>query len=188
MLQLAELLEQLSEERPIFHSEAVFQHALAWKLHETVPEAGIRLKYRPFPGERFYLDIWMANGDHQYAFELKYLTRLLDFKVRQERFQLKNQATQDISRHDVVQDIVRLERIVASRPLITGYLTNDSAYWKESLRPDTIDAALRIREGRSLSGEVNWAVNAGPGTTKGRAVPLRVAGDYDLTWVDYSRV
>ena len=27
-------------ERPLFHAEADFQHALAWKIHETYPECG----------------------------------------------------------------------------------------------------------------------------------------------------
>jgi len=39
---LAEL-QGLAHCQPIFHSEADFQHALAWRLHELWPEARIRL-------------------------------------------------------------------------------------------------------------------------------------------------
>lgn len=36
-------LQSLSTDRPIFHSEHDFQHALAWAIHERVPNAHIRL-------------------------------------------------------------------------------------------------------------------------------------------------
>ena len=41
------ILSELSKERQIFHSEADFQHALAWKIHETYKDQfQIRLEKR----------------------------------------------------------------------------------------------------------------------------------------------
>jgi hypothetical protein len=50
MLDLESTLTALAFERRIFHSEADFQHALAWKLHERHPDAKIRLEV---PSGRF---------------------------------------------------------------------------------------------------------------------------------------
>ena len=37
-------LAKLAKKRPVFHSEADFQHALAWELQLDDPTAGIRLE------------------------------------------------------------------------------------------------------------------------------------------------
>jgi hypothetical protein len=88
VIDVSKILGQLAVERPIFHSEADFQHALAWKLHEVMSEARIRLEYRPFPGKPLYLDIWMGL-QFAAAIELKYATRKLLVEVGDEQFNLK---------------------------------------------------------------------------------------------------
>ena len=37
MLDIKGLLTALAESRKVFHSEADFQHALAWHIHQTMP-------------------------------------------------------------------------------------------------------------------------------------------------------
>ena len=37
MLDIKSLLMGLAENRKVFHSEADFQHALAWHIHQTKP-------------------------------------------------------------------------------------------------------------------------------------------------------
>jgi hypothetical protein len=44
MLEIGSILTDLAISRPIFHSEADFQHALAWKLQGRFPTAKIRLE------------------------------------------------------------------------------------------------------------------------------------------------
>ena len=190
MIELPSLLEGLSRTRPIFHSEADFQHALAWAIHERYPDANIRLEYKPFPTERLYVDIWVS-GTENAAIELKYLTRGLEFDLDGERFSLKNQAAQAIHRYDVLKDIARLERIVSEVPETVGYavvLTNDSAFWKSPTRADTVDAAFRIHDGSVISGTLRWSEKAGHGTTKGREAPLTLANPYHIAWRDYSAI
>jgi hypothetical protein len=46
VVDLRDTLALLSQQRPIFHSEADFQHALAWRFHQTDETARIRLEYR----------------------------------------------------------------------------------------------------------------------------------------------
>lgn len=190
-MELNKILSRLASKRPIFHSEADFQHALAWELQQEHPDAEIRLEFRPFPEERFYLDVWCRKKDGAFAIELKYLTRGLDAEVGGERFVLKNQAAQDISRHDVVKDVIRIERIAQELPGTTGHviaLTNDASYWKTSLRADTVDAAFRLHEGRVLEGNLTWGETAGAGTTYKRTEPLVLRGSYSIKWQPYSNL
>jgi len=45
-------MASLATRRPVFHSEANFQHAFAWELQRRHEEARIRLETRPRPGVR----------------------------------------------------------------------------------------------------------------------------------------
>ena len=189
MIDLTRLLAELAMERPIFHSEADFQHALAWKLHELQPEARIRLEYRPFPEERVYLDIWLAGQGQAVAIELKYLPQKFDAQVDGERFHFKEQAAHSLGRYDFLKDLVRIERVVVNILTTFGYailLTNDALYWKPAARPINIDVAFQIHEGRTIGGTFAWAAQASAGSKKGRESDLVIRGTYELHWQDYS--
>ena len=120
MIDVRDLLEGLASERPVFHSEAEFQHALAWRIHQTHPGAQIRPEYKPFPEERVYIDIWVA-GTERAAIELKYFTRRFNVDVNGECFVLKDQSAQDIGRYDALKDVQRLERVVSAIPGCVGH-------------------------------------------------------------------
>lgn len=185
-------MSHLATTRPIFHSEADFQFALAWRLKEQHPAVAIRLEYRiPSSVQRGYVDIWLADCDERVAVELKYKTRALRTEVNGEVFDLLSQSAQDIGRYDTVKDIHRVEQIVTASPHSTGFvllLTNDSSYWATSRRPDSIDAAFRLHEGRSVTGELTWGLAASAGTRRGREAALLLSGSYLLNWKDYSQV
>ncbi len=68
-------MAQLAEERPVFHSEADFQHAFASRLHLERPDARIRLEARARAGVR--LDLLAALDSWRVAIEFKYLLRRL---------------------------------------------------------------------------------------------------------------
>jgi hypothetical protein len=191
MVDLRGVLSGLAGKRPVFHSEADFQVAFAWELQRSFPDSKIRLEYKPFPAERFYLDILFRLGQTAAAIELKYPTRRLSGVVHGESFELRDQAAQDVIRYDFVKDLVRLERIAREVPGTVGYailLTNDSSYWKESLRPRSVDAAFRLDEARTLAGQLAWAAHAGAGTVIRREAALTLSGNYQLGWLDYSQV
>lgn len=44
-LDIEKCMKSLSEKRPIFHSEADFQFALAWEIQKEYPKANVRLEY-----------------------------------------------------------------------------------------------------------------------------------------------
>ena len=75
MIEIPALMRKLAIERPLFHSEADFQHALAWRSREEHPNSGVRLEYKPPTNageERMQLDIWLVRLG--VAIELKYKT------------------------------------------------------------------------------------------------------------------
>ena len=135
-------MRALARDRPLFHSEADFQHAFAWRIHETMPACGVRLEYKP-PGKRIYLDLWLDRCG--VAIELKYCTRLLEMEHNGEAFELRNQSANDISRYDFVKDIQRLKSLSENhRPNPTG------CYAALQLRRETIaltGVALRSGNG-----------------------------------------
>ncbi len=189
MLKVDRFMADLSALRPVFHSEADLQHAFAWGVHEAAPDCKIRLEF-PFPSRerRRYLDIWLP--DEGIAIELKYPTRNLKLRQRGESYSLRDQSAQDLGRYDFLKDIQRLELLCekwgACRAGLAVLLTNEPLYWKPPLSKTTVDAALRLHEGRTVTGEMAWASHAGPGTMEGREPPVHLRGSYDLRWQDYS--
>lgn len=73
MLDIHKVIASLQSKRPLFHSEADFQLALAWEIQSYYPEAEIRLEYN-FPKVlgSLYVDIWVKLHDTFIPLELKY--------------------------------------------------------------------------------------------------------------------
>ena len=71
---LIETLDALAMKRPIFHSEADFQHSLAWTIREAHPAIDVRLEW-PFGevGRRQYFDIALRNDPGKSGSEFTYL-------------------------------------------------------------------------------------------------------------------
>jgi hypothetical protein len=78
----------LARRRPLFHSEADFQLALAWELQTAHPHAQLRLEQRVMAHPPIALDILMRLDGRRYAFELKYLKRALKTVVDGEPYPL----------------------------------------------------------------------------------------------------
>lgn len=80
MLAIESALEALSWERPAFHSEADFQHALAWKLHQLHQGISLRLeKSERLDQATIRVDIIARIGAQTIYIELKYKTRKISF-------------------------------------------------------------------------------------------------------------
>lgn len=181
-------LHALAADRPVFHHEADFQHALAWRLHLDHPEAHLRLETRPMPGRVIFLDIAARFGERRVAIELKYLARRLDVVFHGEPFALQDRAAQLIRRYDAVKDIARLEDVIAAGAADVGFavvLSNVAGYWRPGR---STDSAFRLDEGRVLTGSLAWSATAGAGTMRNREDALTLRGSYPLHWTDYSTV
>ncbi len=183
-------MRALSEVRPVFHSEADFQHAFAWALYQQWLGAQVRLEL-PITVESsvLHLDVWVVIEAQPLAIELKYKTALLDAQIREERFHLRNHSVQDIGRYDFIQDIERLELITTANPQCNGWaimLTNEAQYWRPRPGGHTVDSAFRLAEGCTLQGELAWGSGASPGTMRSRERPLSLHGTYQVNWKPYS--
>jgi hypothetical protein len=191
-IDIYDTMARLSEVRPLFHSEADFQHALAWQLQQRYPHLSIRLEYRsPHLPQRWYVDLWLADGNEHVALELKYKTRALRKRINNEEFDLLDQAAQDIGRYDTLKDVYRVEQIVGAMPHSVGFvllLTNDSSYWTTGTRAGSVDKDFRLHDGRTVLGELAWGADASPGTRKRREASLLLSGTYQVNWHDYGPV
>lgn len=177
----------------LFHSEADFQHELAWQLHHEYEEAKFRLERRvelsqvPSHLEEFYVDLWIEFNQQQIPVELKYKTSELTGKMGEEKVRLRSHGAHPPNRFDIVADVERVEAVVDSLDSPQGYvvvLTNDPAYWQEPTQ-DVIDADFRLHD--ELSGRLTWSDDASQQTKtqkRDRAIELR--NDYNLDWKPYS--
>ena len=186
MCDVKKILEDIAQERPIFHSEADFQHALAWKLHKIYESnANVRLE---FPIGNKHIDILIPN---EIAIELKYKTAALEININNENFILKNHSAQDCGSYDFIKDITRLEDLAPSLKVKNKYaifLTNDSSYWNIPAREITCGSAFRLSDNRELKGNLDWREDTSDGTKKGREEQLNLKGSYKLEWTDYSKI
>ncbi len=187
MLAIYDCLSTLARERPVFHSEADFQHALAWQIQQLRPAAKIRLEL-PVAGEsQRHLDISLRHGEEHFLLELKYKTRGLKATVSDEAFHLRDQSANPLGRYDYLKDIERLESMLSEQIGTRGYailLSNDHTYWTKG-GTDTVDAAFRLHEGSRINSPGHWGPNASPGTTRGREDPIHLRGNYRNQWRDY---
>lgn len=195
---LHKILTVLSKERPVFHSEADFQHALAWAIHEKCPNLNIRLEKRvELNSKNKYLDIFAFNDKKTVAIEVKYKTTKyktenLEIEINNEKFNLKNQLARDLGRYDFIKDISRLEEALEKDFCDVGFaifLTNDENYWKTSKNDETAaDKDFRIPEGKTINGKLCWKEGTSKGTMRGREEPITLNGKYDLEWKNYSNL
>ena len=186
-------IHELAKARPIFHSEADFQHALAWHLHASRVASSIRLEvpFRRNEVSAEYLDLLTVIGDDKVAVELKYKTRRLSHVHSGEAFDIQNHGAQDLGRYDFLLDVQRIERFVREGRATSGLavlLTNDQSYWSPATRPGTVDEMFRLNEGRVISGQLSWLSHASAGTTKGRTTPIALRGKYAASWQHYATV
>lgn len=192
MVDIVGIIGSLAKDRPVFHSEADFQHALAWKIHEGYPELNVRLERRVVLDRReIYADIFLFKDDESLVAETKYKTRSTNVTLDGEVFNLKNQAAQDIARYDFLKDVSRIERISGRYGKSSGialFLTNDPSYWRPSRSEDTVDSMFRLHDRRIIKGRVSWKDGTSNGTMSGREEPIVLEREYQLRWRDYSNL
>ncbi|KGP91246.1 hypothetical protein N780_08530 [Pontibacillus chungwhensis BH030062] len=190
-MNIERIIKELSQKRPLFHNEADFQHALAWEIKESYPDAKIRLEMKVHGvGTKVYLDILAVIDGYKYAIELKYKTKQFDHMLEEEEFSLITQGAQDTGRYDVLKDLVRLEKMVSEGVADEGFLiflTNDSSYYSINENVDAIDRKFRIHEGKEIHGTLSWGEQTGKGTMKGREEALSLKGNYTMNWHSYSQ-
>jgi hypothetical protein len=190
-IEMQQILASVAVNRPIFHSEADFQHAFALAYMDASPSASIRLEYRiPLKNERAHADLWIRQDGNATYIELKYWTRYFDVVHDGEAFTLADQSALPLSRYDFIKDLGRIERVVHAGLANRGFviaLTNDPGYWNLPTQ-NPIDAAFRLSGGRVLTGDFAWEKHAGLGTIKKREQTMHLSGEYVCHWEPYSKL
>lgn len=189
--QVREVMSELSERRPVFHSEADFQHAFAQLLVTTHPRLNVRLEipYRAIgsaePDSRTVVDLYCRDPERgaSSAIEFKYRTRRWRGAIEDENVRLLHHSAANLGRRNFVKDIARLERWRGADggTAFAILLTNEDGYWETPKgKRITNDAAFRVHEGVELTGELLWANNVS--STNSRTLK----GKYSMRWTDYS--
>ena len=194
MIQVENLLQALAKRRPVFHSEADFQHELAWEIHQSVPQSQLRLEYPVHvsnwftrPETKFALDILATISHEKVAIECKYKVAKLKAVVSQENFALASQQAHNEGTYDFVLDVMRLEKMIEQKQVNRGLaclLTNEAKYWQPSMRVSTNMDAFRLLDKRLLTGVLAWDASK----RQNRTEPLELKNNYHLDWQNYSKV
>jgi len=189
---VGEVMTRLAAQRPVFHAEADFQHALAWMIHEVRPTASIRLEQRMSSDSNERLDLLAVVDGVRLAMELKYPVMRLVATVDGEAFVLRNSFTADRDRAAFVQDIVRVEALVEEGVADAGVallLSNATPLWDpaRTLRGQPADSQFRFHEGATLAGRLAWS---GDATWWRKQYPeaFDLLRSYRFSWCDYSNV
>ena len=194
-MNITEIMESLSNERPIFYSEADFQFALAWKIQQYHPSYNIRMEYPVTIDENNNrnIDIFFDGDGDRYGIELKYKTRRMNDQgvvINNEQYNLTDQGARDTGMYDTLKDVHRLETLLNGEMITIGHviiLTNDANYWDTEGDGNAFDQ-FQIYDGRMINAgeELEWQNNAVQ--AQGYAEPIRLENDYTCNWTDYSKL
>jgi hypothetical protein len=198
---LQNILGKLSKRRPIFYSEADFQHELAlqlndasWRCRLEVP-LSISLKGAPVKAE---VDIMALDPGSQsrVAIELKYITAKLSAEHGGEAFQLANNWGTNLSRFDCLADWERVASIVAeghAQRGFTVFLTNAGDAWTRDVSAtDILARDMSTHEGRKLfeNEELSWPEDLNPKSVGKKRLPpyspILCPASLACGWSDYS--
>lgn len=178
----------LAKTRPVFHSEADFQHALAWALQDAGCAVRLEVPWRgdpPIPR----IAIVVSKDGERAALQLEYWQKSASLVHEEEAFELVTEAAQDVVRYDFWKDVSRVERLVAGGDFGFGcvlVLTNDPSYWRPT-RPGGIDEVFRIFEDHPPRRSMAWS-RLDTGTSKGRKGTITLQADRRCEWSDYAKV
>jgi hypothetical protein len=189
-------LKELAQLRPVFHSEADFQHELGCLLkskgHQVRLERPYYLAVPNFPNRlKVELDL---EVDGMVAIELKLKTALCSMDVNGEIFNLKDHSAPNLGRFDFVDDARRVRYLVDHGPHKFGFsvlLTNSQYYWANNAE-NTMSASFDLTNGRAFQvGQIlNWNGNPGSNSVSKKRLapfaPIAVHFNETTLWNEYS--
>ena len=192
-LDIEKVINKLSNKRPVFFSEADFQHELNNILREEYPEASIRLEYKRYVEPIVHLDVLVViDYDKWFPIELKYRTKDFIGTVNGEEYNLKNQGAKDIGSYLYLKDIQRIEEIKEKEArFVEGYtifITNDLAYTKAPTKANANYNEFSLENGTVKTGVLNWSKETGECTKKGYEDSIILKSEYPIEWKEYSKL
>lgn len=199
---LKRAMRALAARRPVFHSEADFQHELAMEFSR----AGFDLRLEvPFSvnlnGHQVAVELDLLLIDRQTkqkaAVEIKYVKSAASIMHNGENFDLKHTWGTNLSRFDCLADFQRVGRLRAAGAVKFGFsifLTNTSAAWTRNSGPTQIKGRqFSIHNGRTLAAGAVFDWKPAPpsrGSVSTKRLypytPISVPCAARCNWLDYS--
>ena len=188
--ELKKIIENLSIKRPLFHSEADFQHELALLLGRERGQVDLRLE-RPYLENvlKFFLDILVNTENEKIGIELKYVTNSFPQEDNGEMFNLKTHGNYGGSRFNFLKDVYRLDQLKERKEIFKGFaiiLTNVKDFYSGK-NYDNRFKHLYLYEGRKIKkGDViKFVENTTP--KKFQPFKLENVNGYHLQWKPYGK-
>ena len=188
-------MEELKSVRGVFHSEADFQHTLAWKIREKRGDLKVRLE-RPIEtqGRTIAIDIWLTRGkDTNFAIELKYHKAAYSGNFKGEAFDFPKNNPRDYC-YNVLADVDRLEQLIKRKEekVKEGamiLISNQSKDWKcEDAGCNFEKFSLHNKRVIKSNEKMNWKKGTSKGYKgKSRLKPIKLNNDYKLKWRPYHK-
>lgn len=187
-MDLLPAIASLRHKRPVFHSEADFQFALAWEIKRKNDDAEIRLEVPSGTTVKGRVDIVVRHEGATFPIELKYLKKKQSFLVSGEHFNLVDDV-HDIDMHDCIKDIARLETFQTQMDgFSAGYavwLTNDPAYWNPKYDA-TYYSEFHAPQAAVKTGTMSYKAGSKLSNHPRYGCPITLKGSYTVNWDDYS--
>jgi hypothetical protein len=185
--ELISYMNELAQLRPVFHSEADFQHELASVIKSK--NRMVRLE-RPFKiasekSVKFELDLEIDNS---VAIELKYKKASFKWVLGSEEFDLHADLAITNSRYDVVYDAKRVRDLVKQKTHTLGFtifLTNTKEYWELDAM-GTKASQFDLTDKRKF--RMGETVSLIESKTIKRSKPFKIEFNETLEWIQYSEV
>lgn len=185
--ELKKLMDELSKERKLFHSEADFQHALSYLIHKKYPNTQIRLEKKI---SEFYIDI-IIHDKITIGIELKYKTKKFNYSELGEQFDLKSVNAHNFACLYFRKDISRLETLKNSKKINKGFvifLTNDSNYFnKNSSSKQPIYENIKIYDNNKIKKKVDWLGSSESKNSISKQNIPDLKNEYICNWNQYSK-
>jgi hypothetical protein len=203
---LHKTLKALSVRRPIFHSEADFQHELALELNQAGWACRLEVPIEiSLKGERVKAEIDLVARSEKEgvstAIELKYVSSKLLASFNGEEFNLAQNWGVNLSRFDCLADWQRVASIVDSGFVQRGFavfMTNCEDAWLRDIsnvKNPPMAKEMSIHEGRDFKKDasLDWFPEAPKvGSVSGKRLhpyaPIVCPESCVCSWTDYSRV
>lgn len=199
--ELHDTLKSLASKRPVFHSEADFQHELALELVSRAYQVRLEVPKDISVNKetvKAEIDLLVSKDNIKTAIELKYIKKACTIEHHDELFELKGTWSTNLSRFDCLSDTRRIEALIEAGHAEAGYsifLSNASDAWKkDNSRTNNMAKFFSIHEGCIIPSNtaLDWfpcEPSKGSVSVKRRFpyTPIILLKERLVCWHDYSR-
>lgn len=221
---LLELVNSINDDNEIFLSENDFKFSFAQLLAKPEDVKNIILEYpiqthklyeksdeckqtfydnykksKKFNEERTYIDLYFEYKHQKYFVEFKYKLKFIEHPVKRYKnrdFFIKSHLASNIGRHQVYEDIERMENIKKcfhNSHSFVIFVTNDSNYWEKNTTnfPESSDFKFQLKDGKNTNNnklEYLGGAKRKNSEEKYSRRTLYLKNSYKISWLDFKNI